>query len=79
MLYDCCCQGANTIFCIILRKEGKDTSSQGSVDADNMDVVPYEPVTRQDLNYCRPIIILGPLTELLNDRLVNDCPEIFNR
>ena len=39
-----------------------DTMSQASSMDDHLnanDIVPYEPVVRRDLNYCRPIIILG--------------------
>jgi len=43
------------------------------------DIVPYEPVVRKDLRFTRPIVILGPLTELLNDRLVQEATDTFRR
>jgi len=57
------------------------TSSQSSFDDAQYanENPPYESVVRQNLMFCRPLIILGPLAELLNDRLVNDAPDIFCR
>uniref|UniRef100_A0A1X7SUZ0 Guanylate kinase-like domain-containing protein n=3 Tax=Amphimedon queenslandica TaxID=400682 RepID=A0A1X7SUZ0_AMPQE len=37
----------------------------------------YEPVTLQKRGYARPVIVLGPLKEDINDKLVNDFPEKF--
>ena len=41
-------------------KKGDGMSQASSVDQlDANDIVPYEPVIRKDLSFCRPIIILG--------------------
>ena len=42
-------------------KKGDSLSQSGSVDdqLNASDIIPYEPVLRKDLSFCRPIIILG--------------------
>ncbi|XP_074391155.1 disks large homolog 2 isoform X12 [Zonotrichia albicollis] len=37
----------------------------------------YEPVTRQEINYTRPVIILGPMKDRINDDLISEFPDKF--
>lgn len=37
----------------------------------------YEPVVQQDLQYPRPLIIMGPQKDLINDGLISEYPEQF--
>ncbi|KAG7267590.1 hypothetical protein CRUP_011421 [Coryphaenoides rupestris] len=40
-------------------------------------ILSYEPVMRQEINYARPVIILGPMKDRLNDDLISEFPEKF--
>ncbi|XP_018411311.1 PREDICTED: disks large homolog 2 isoform X2 [Nanorana parkeri] len=40
-------------------------------------ILSYEPVTRQEINYTRPVIILGPMKDRINDDLISEFPEKF--
>ncbi|XP_041419220.1 disks large homolog 1 isoform X21 [Xenopus laevis] len=40
-------------------------------------VLSYEPVNQQEVNYARPIIILGPTKDRINDDLISEFPEKF--
>uniref|UniRef100_A0A8C8F0J6 Disks large homolog 2 n=1 Tax=Oncorhynchus tshawytscha TaxID=74940 RepID=A0A8C8F0J6_ONCTS len=40
-------------------------------------ILSYEPVTRQEINYARPIIILGPMKDRINDDLISEFPDKF--
>ncbi|XP_074605654.1 MAGUK family member discs large 1 isoform X3 [Brevipalpus obovatus] len=40
-------------------------------------VLSYEPVTQQEINYRRPVIILGPMKDKINDDLITDYPDRF--
>ncbi|XP_031427980.1 disks large homolog 2 isoform X21 [Clupea harengus] len=40
-------------------------------------ILSYEPVMRQEINYARPIIILGPMKDRVNDDLISEFPEKF--
>ncbi|CAM2095638.1 unnamed protein product [Caretta caretta] len=40
-------------------------------------ILSYEPVTRQEINYTRPVIILGPMKDRLNDDLISEFPDKF--
>ncbi|XP_074917868.1 disks large homolog 2 isoform X10 [Chelonoidis abingdonii] len=40
-------------------------------------ILSYEPVTRQEINYTRPVIILGPIKDRLNDDLISEFPDKF--
>ncbi|XP_068002495.1 disks large homolog 2 isoform X24 [Melanerpes formicivorus] len=37
----------------------------------------YEPVSRQEINYTRPVIILGPMKDRINDDLISEFPDKF--
>ncbi|XP_058401474.1 disks large homolog 2 isoform X6 [Diceros bicornis minor] len=40
-------------------------------------ILSYEPVTRQEINYTRPVIILGPMKDRINDDLISEFPDKF--
>ncbi|KAM4695416.1 disks large homolog 1 isoform 12-T12 [Discoglossus pictus] len=40
-------------------------------------VISYEPVNQQEVNYSRPVIILGPMKDRINDDLISEFPEKF--
>ncbi|KAL3847162.1 hypothetical protein ACJMK2_018088 [Sinanodonta woodiana] len=40
-------------------------------------ILSYEAVVQQELKYTRPVIILGPLKDRLNDDLISEFPEKF--
>lgn len=40
-------------------------------------VLSYEPVQQLQINYTRPVIILGPLKDRINDDLISEFPEKF--
>uniref|UniRef100_A0A8B9QEA9 Discs large MAGUK scaffold protein 3 n=1 Tax=Apteryx owenii TaxID=8824 RepID=A0A8B9QEA9_APTOW len=47
--------------------------SEGQEDA----ILSYEPVTRQEIHYARPVIILGPTKDRVNDDLISEFPHKF--
>uniref|UniRef100_A0AAQ4QKS2 Discs, large homolog 2 (Drosophila) n=1 Tax=Gasterosteus aculeatus aculeatus TaxID=481459 RepID=A0AAQ4QKS2_GASAC len=49
----------------------KDVRSQEDV------ILSYEPVMRQEINYARPVIILGPMKDRINDDLISEFPDKF--
>ncbi|XP_075291412.1 disks large homolog 3 isoform X8 [Opisthocomus hoazin] len=40
-------------------------------------ILSYEPVTRQEIHYARPVIILGPTKDRINDDLISEFPHKF--
>ncbi|XP_005450553.1 disks large homolog 2 isoform X4 [Oreochromis niloticus] len=40
-------------------------------------ILSYEPVMRHEINYARPVIILGPMKERINDDLISEFPDKF--
>ncbi|XP_068186625.1 disks large homolog 2 isoform X5 [Antennarius striatus] len=40
-------------------------------------IISYEPVLRQQIDYARPIIILGPMKDRINDDLISEFPDKF--
>ncbi|XP_017575517.1 discs large homolog 1-like protein isoform X6 [Pygocentrus nattereri] len=40
-------------------------------------VLSYEPVCQQEVNYTRPVIILGPMKDRVNDDLISEFPDKF--
>ncbi|XP_024124440.1 discs large homolog 1-like protein isoform X6 [Oryzias melastigma] len=40
-------------------------------------VLSYEPVTQQEVGYTRPVIILGPMKDRINDDLISEFPDKF--
>uniref|UniRef100_A0A669ETE5 Discs large MAGUK scaffold protein 3 n=1 Tax=Oreochromis niloticus TaxID=8128 RepID=A0A669ETE5_ORENI len=48
-------------------------SEQGQEDT----ILSYEPVIRQEIHYTRPVIILGPMKDRINDDLISEFPHKF--
>ncbi|XP_054452659.1 discs large homolog 1-like protein isoform X6 [Anoplopoma fimbria] len=40
-------------------------------------VLSYEPVAQQEVNYTRPVIVLGPMKDRINDDLISEFPDKF--
>uniref|UniRef100_A0A3B1ICW6 Discs large MAGUK scaffold protein 3 n=1 Tax=Astyanax mexicanus TaxID=7994 RepID=A0A3B1ICW6_ASTMX len=40
-------------------------------------ILSYEPVIRQEIHYTRPVIILGPMKDRVNDDLISEFPHKF--
>ncbi|XP_041948717.1 disks large homolog 2 isoform X14 [Alosa sapidissima] len=40
-------------------------------------ILSYEPVMRQEITYARPVIILGPMKDRVNDDLISEFPDKF--
>ncbi|XP_074064609.1 disks large homolog 3 isoform X2 [Macrotis lagotis] len=49
------------------------SQEQGQEDT----ILSYEPVTRQEIHYARPVIILGPMKDRVNDDLISEFPHKF--
>ncbi|XP_028322081.1 disks large homolog 2 isoform X4 [Gouania willdenowi] len=59
--------------------KNKDGEQDGS-DSDRSQedsILSYEAVLRQEISYARPIIILGPMKDRINDDLISEFPEQF--
>uniref|UniRef100_A0AAX7TUF9 Discs, large homolog 2 (Drosophila) n=1 Tax=Astatotilapia calliptera TaxID=8154 RepID=A0AAX7TUF9_ASTCA len=59
--------------------KNKDGEQDGS-DSDRSQeevILSYEPVMRHEVNYARPVIILGPMKERINDDLISEFPDKF--
>ncbi|KAK0182437.1 hypothetical protein PV327_000579 [Microctonus hyperodae] len=50
-----------------------DTNTEGSEET----VLSYEPVQQLSIQYTRPVIILGPLKDRINDDLISEFPDKF--
>lgn len=46
--------------------------------ASDENVLSYEAVQRLSINYARPVIILGPLKDSINDDLIKEYPDRFD-
>uniref|UniRef100_A0A2I3HCJ8 Disks large homolog 1 n=1 Tax=Nomascus leucogenys TaxID=61853 RepID=A0A2I3HCJ8_NOMLE len=60
--------------------KNKDQSEQETSDADRGQeeyVLSYEPVNQQEVNYTRPVIVLGPMKDRINDDLISEFPDKF--
>lgn len=40
-------------------------------------IMSYEPVVQHELEYARPVIVLGPLKDRINDDLISEFPDKF--
>lgn len=54
-----------------------ESESVGSERGDDGWILSYEAIAEQDINYMRPIVILGPLKDRIMEDLVGDYPEKF--
>ncbi|XP_059395693.1 disks large homolog 2-like isoform X9 [Carassius carassius] len=60
--------------------KNKDTDEQDGSDSERSQeelILSYEPVIRQEINYARPVIILGPMKDRINDDLISEFPDKF--
>ncbi|KAE8603732.1 hypothetical protein XENTR_v10014450 [Xenopus tropicalis] len=53
------------------------SDSESSYRGQEEYVLSYEPVNQQEVNYSRPVIILGPTKDRVNDDLISEFPEKF--
>ncbi|XP_045063679.1 disks large homolog 1-like isoform X4 [Coregonus clupeaformis] len=53
------------------------SDSESSYRSQEEYVLSYEPVTQQEVNYTRPVIILGPMKDRINDDLISEFPDKF--
>ncbi|XP_056665262.1 disks large homolog 3 isoform X4 [Monodelphis domestica] len=53
------------------------TSDSESSSRQEDTILSYEPVTRQEIHYARPVIILGPMKDRVNDDLISEFPHKF--
>ncbi|KAK7120606.1 hypothetical protein R3I94_020557 [Phoxinus phoxinus] len=60
--------------------KNKDADEQDGSDSERSQeelILSYEPVIRQEINYARPVIILGPMKDRVNDDLISEFPDKF--
>uniref|UniRef100_A0A8C1WIV4 Discs, large homolog 2 (Drosophila) n=1 Tax=Cyprinus carpio TaxID=7962 RepID=A0A8C1WIV4_CYPCA len=60
--------------------KNKDADEQDGSDSERNQeelILSYEPVIRQEINYARPVIILGPMKDRINDDLISEFPDKF--
>ncbi|XP_048051728.1 discs large homolog 1-like protein isoform X4 [Megalobrama amblycephala] len=53
------------------------SDSESSYRGQEEYVLSYEPVCQQEVNYSRPVIILGPMKDRVNDDLISEFPDKF--
>ncbi|XP_026802045.1 discs large homolog 1-like protein isoform X14 [Pangasianodon hypophthalmus] len=53
------------------------SDSESSYRGQEEYVLSYEPVCQQEVNYTRPVIILGPMKDRVNDDLISEFPDKF--
>ncbi|CAG0906540.1 unnamed protein product, partial [Cyprideis torosa] len=58
----------------ILASADGETGSMSGLDEP---VLSYEPVERVEISYARPVIILGPLKDRINDDLISEHPDRY--
>ncbi|XP_054244513.1 disks large homolog 3 isoform X2 [Indicator indicator] len=65
--------GAKNLKGVTSNTSDSESSSKGQEDT----ILSYEPVTRQEIHYTRPVIILGPTKDRINDDLISEFPHKF--
>uniref|UniRef100_A0A8D0DQ63 Disks large homolog 1 n=1 Tax=Salvator merianae TaxID=96440 RepID=A0A8D0DQ63_SALMN len=53
------------------------SDSESSYRGQEEYVLSYEPVTQQEVTYTRPVIVLGPMKDRINDDLISEFPDKF--
>uniref|UniRef100_A0A8C1NBM7 Discs, large homolog 3 (Drosophila) n=1 Tax=Cyprinus carpio TaxID=7962 RepID=A0A8C1NBM7_CYPCA len=53
------------------------SSCEGLMGGQEDTILSYEPVIRQEIHYTRPVIILGPMKDRVNDDLISEFPHKF--
>uniref|UniRef100_A0A8D0CHD3 Discs large MAGUK scaffold protein 3 n=1 Tax=Scleropages formosus TaxID=113540 RepID=A0A8D0CHD3_SCLFO len=57
----------------VFTRSWQEEPSEGQEDT----ILSYEPVIRQEIHYTRPVIILGPMKDRVNDDLISEFPHKF--
>ncbi|XP_005997208.1 disks large homolog 3 isoform X3 [Latimeria chalumnae] len=65
--------GADFDQCVTSNTSDSESSSKGQEDT----ILSYEPVLRQEIHYTRPVIVLGPMKDRVNDDLISEFPHKF--
>ncbi|XP_054978481.1 disks large homolog 2 isoform X11 [Sorex araneus] len=65
--------GTKTLKHVSSNASDSESSYRGQEDF----ILSYEPVTRQEITYTRPVIILGPMKDRINDDLISEFPDKF--
>ncbi|XP_028571797.2 disks large homolog 3 isoform X4 [Podarcis muralis] len=65
--------GAKNLKSVTSNTSDSESSSKGQEDT----ILSYEPVTRQEIHYARPVIVLGPTKDRVNDDLISEFPHKF--
>ncbi|XP_053555043.1 disks large homolog 3 isoform X1 [Bombina bombina] len=65
--------GSKSLKAVTSNTSDSESSSKGQEDT----ILSYEPVIRQEIHYARPVIILGPLKDRVNDDLISEFPHKF--
>ncbi|XP_035489792.2 disks large homolog 1-like isoform X12 [Scophthalmus maximus] len=53
------------------------SDSESSYRGQEEYVLSYEPVVQHEVNYTRPVIVLGPMKDRINDDLISEFPDKF--
>ncbi|XP_035988925.1 discs large homolog 1-like protein isoform X10 [Fundulus heteroclitus] len=53
------------------------SDSESSYRGQDEYILSYEPVVQQEVSYSRPVIILGPMKDRINDDLISEFPDKF--
>ncbi|CAF91058.1 unnamed protein product, partial [Tetraodon nigroviridis] len=53
------------------------SDSESSYRGQDEYVLSYEPVLQQEVSYTRPVIVLGPMKDRVNDDLISEFPDKF--
>ncbi|KAM6962469.1 discs large homolog 1-like protein [Aplochiton taeniatus] len=53
------------------------SDSESSYPGQEETYLTYQPVTQQEVSYARPVIILGPMKDRINDDLISEFPDKF--
>ncbi|NXG55580.1 DLG3 protein, partial [Hemiprocne comata] len=65
--------GAKNLKGVTSNTSDSESSCKGQEDT----ILSYEPVTRHEIHYARPVIILGPTKDRINDDLISEFPHKF--
>ncbi|XP_078025105.1 discs large homolog 1-like protein isoform X2 [Epinephelus lanceolatus] len=55
----------------------QDRSDQDDKAGQEETLLTYQPVMQQEVNYTRPVIVLGPMKDRVNDDLISEFPDKF--
>ncbi|XP_053088068.1 disks large homolog 1 isoform X10 [Pangasianodon hypophthalmus] len=58
-------------------RDKEDLSDDKGLSGQEEYVLSYEPVIQQEVNYTRPVIVLGPMKDRINDDLISEFPHKF--